>query len=66
MLKILIDENMPRSLCRKLSEVGFQTVDIRDVRPFGVENGEIFALAKEEQRVSQLFKLFSISGNVNL
>jgi predicted nuclease of predicted toxin-antitoxin system len=50
-LKFLIDENMPRSTTKILKETKYDVIDIRDIKPPGIKNGEIFAIANQEKRV---------------
>jgi predicted nuclease of predicted toxin-antitoxin system len=49
--KFLIDEDMPRSLSRVLSDEGFSATDVRDVGLRGAHDETVFNFAQEEQAV---------------
>lgn len=44
-MKLLIDENMPRSLAGELSALGFNAQDARDIGLLGCSDEEIFRVA---------------------
>ncbi|MGB9905277.1 MAG: DUF5615 family PIN-like protein [Desulfotomaculales bacterium] len=44
-LRFLIDEDLPRSTARLLSEVGYEALDIRDLGLRGVKDQEVLAYA---------------------
>jgi predicted nuclease of predicted toxin-antitoxin system len=51
MLKIVVDEDMPRSTTQLFQSMGFETLDVRDVGLKGRSDDEIFAFAQREQAV---------------
>ena len=51
MLKVIVDEDMPRSTAELFQSMGFATLDIRDVGLRGRSDAEIFAFAQREHAV---------------
>ncbi|MBN1947028.1 MAG: DUF5615 family PIN-like protein [Bradymonadales bacterium] len=51
MPSFLIDEDMPRSLCRVLCDSGIKAVDVRDVGLRGGSDREVFEYALAHQQV---------------
>lgn len=51
MRRVLIDEDLPRSLAPALREAGFDTQDVRDIGLRGRPDAEVFARAQAEGRV---------------
>jgi predicted nuclease of predicted toxin-antitoxin system len=47
-LKFMIDANMPRLVMRNLNDLGYDTVDIRDIEKPGIDDDRIFELAQQE------------------
>jgi len=50
-LKFMIDANMPRLVMRNLNDLGYDTVDIRDIEKPGIDDDRIFELAQQEGRI---------------
>ena len=44
-MQLLIDENMPRSLCDELRALGFTVEDVRDIGLRGLPDEEVFRVA---------------------
>ena len=44
-MQLLIDENMPRSLCDELRALGFAVEDVRDIGLRGLPDEEVFRVA---------------------
>jgi len=55
-MKFLIDENLPISLKKKLSEKGYDVFDIREIGKSGATDEEVIKIASE-------FNCFLISAN---
>jgi predicted nuclease of predicted toxin-antitoxin system len=51
MLKVIIDEDMPRSTTELFQSMGYETMDVRYVGLRGKRDDEIFAFAQREQAV---------------
>lgn len=47
MLRLLVDENLPRSLTRALREVGHEVWDIRELGLRGISDEQVFRQAQE-------------------
>lgn len=47
----LVDEDLPRSLARRLREEGLDAVDVRDVGLRGCPDAAVFAYAQKTRRV---------------
>jgi predicted nuclease of predicted toxin-antitoxin system len=50
-MKFLIDENLPISLKKKLSEKGYDVFDIRELGKFGITDEEIIKIASDQGRI---------------
>jgi len=50
-MRVLVDENLPRSLARRLSQAGHDAVDLRDLGRGGASDTQVLALANEQDRV---------------
>ena len=50
-MRFLVDADMPRSTTALLRDLGNDVVDIRDIRPPGTEDSEIYSIAREEERI---------------
>jgi predicted nuclease of predicted toxin-antitoxin system len=51
MWKILLDEDMPRSLAKYLRQAGHDVTDVRDVGLRGHSDAEVFAYAQAERAI---------------
>lgn len=51
MLKLVIDEDMPRSTARTLKAKGFEALDVRDCGLRGQSDEEIFKFAQREKAI---------------
>lgn len=40
-MKFLIDENIPKSVCQKLKNSGYDILDIKEEKRFGISDKEI-------------------------
>ncbi|MDP3028782.1 MAG: DUF5615 family PIN-like protein [Deltaproteobacteria bacterium] len=49
MLKLVIDEDMPRSTARTLKAKGFEALDVRDCGLRGQSDEEVFKFAQREK-----------------
>ena len=50
-MRFLVDADIPRSTTALLRDLGNEVVDIRDIRPPGTEDSEIYSIAREEERI---------------
>jgi predicted nuclease of predicted toxin-antitoxin system len=50
-MRILVDENLPRSLAPRLRRAGHDAVDLRELGKTGISDPDILALANADQRV---------------
>jgi predicted nuclease of predicted toxin-antitoxin system len=50
-MRVLVDENLPRSLARRLCEAGHDAVDLRDLGRGGASDTEVLAIAVKQDRV---------------
>lgn len=51
MLKLVIDEDMPRSTARTLKAKGFEALDVRDCGLRGQSDEEVFKFAQREKAI---------------
>ena len=51
MLKVLVDEDLPRSSAALLQSLGINTIDVRDVGLKGASDAEVFEYAQKEERI---------------
>lgn len=49
--RVIVDEDLPRSLYRALREAGFDAVDVRDIGLRGEPDHRVFAEAVRQERV---------------
>ncbi|MBM4040349.1 MAG: hypothetical protein FJ290_17720 [Planctomycetes bacterium] len=50
-MRILVDENLPRSLAHRLRRAGHDALDLRELGRTGASDAEVFALANADDRV---------------
>lgn len=50
-MRFLVDADMPCSTTALLRDLGNDVVDIRDIRPPGTEDSEIYSIAREKERI---------------
>ena len=50
-MRVLVDENLPRSLAQRLRQAGHDAVDLRDLDRAGASDTEVLALANDQDRV---------------
>jgi len=50
-MRILVDENLPRSLAQRLRQAGHDAVDLRELDRTGIPDPEVLALANADERV---------------
>lgn len=51
MLKILVDEDMPRPTSKLLVSLGVDAIDVRDVGLKGASDEQVFRFAHDEERI---------------
>ena len=64
-MRILVDENLPRSLAVRLRRAGHDAVDLRELGRTGIPDAEVLAIANADERIllSANYKHF---GNIVL
>ncbi|MFW6162648.1 MAG: DUF5615 family PIN-like protein [Planctomycetota bacterium] len=50
-MRVLVDENLPRSLSQRLRQAGHDAVDVRGLGRAGASDTEVLALANDQDRV---------------
>lgn len=50
-MRVLVDENLPRSLAGRLSQAGHDAVDLRDLGRGAASDAEVLAIAIEQDRI---------------
>ncbi|OIN97083.1 hypothetical protein AUJ66_04400 [Candidatus Desantisbacteria bacterium CG1_02_38_46] len=50
-MKFLIDADVPRRVFYALKKLGHDVVDIRERKPTGISDDEIYSFAQQEQRI---------------
>ena len=51
MLKVLVDEDLPRSTAALLQSLGINASDVRDVGLKGASDAQVFEYAQKESRI---------------
>ncbi len=49
-MRLIIDENLPKTLTEELRKSGHDVVDLRDINKTGIPDEEVFSIANSEKR----------------
>ena len=50
-MRLIIDADIPRSFLKKIKEIGYDVIDVRDIPGHPLKDEEIFHLAHKEERI---------------